>query len=322
MAREMSGLRRVLAIVLMAGAAWMGTLLPGPWGAIDRAALSSVRWSAPAALLLLAAASAAWLALRPRPIDVADHEEPLLDSPRVPACRSPRPVVVLAGLEPSAGVSTLAFNLAVTAAADGMSPRPVCVLRDCPLARALELDPQPLERYLGVHHEVDPDLVNLAVRHPSGCELLCLGGGQEHLPSLVAELARHYDAVLVDGALGERPLMDVVTEMADVLVLVGLPAASSVRSAGTWIERAWAMSLQDRTILLVNRVVAHEPPPRELELAFPHTAELPDEPRIADADRDGIPWSLDRRQPASQQLAAIAAQLMLAGHDDGVGHAA
>jgi hypothetical protein len=320
MAREITGVRRVLVILVAAGAAWLGTLLPRPWGAIDRAALSSLRWSATVALLLLAAASAAWLAVRPRHIEMADHDEPVLGPPRMPACRSPRPVVVLAGLEPLAGVSTLAFNLAVTVAVDGRRPRPVCLLRDSPLARALELAPRSLDGHLAGHrYRVGPDLVNLAVRHPSGCELLCIGGADERLSDLVAELAQHYDVVVVDGALGERPVMDVVTELADALVLVGLPSASSIRTAGIWMERVWATGLQDRTALVVNGVAACSPPPRELQLAFLFGAELPADPRVADMDREGTPWSLDRRRASSRQLAAIAAQLVRALSD---GHAA
>jgi Flp pilus assembly CpaE family ATPase len=325
-------------VLLAAGLVWLRTLLPQPWGAVDRAVLSALGRPAPAALLLLMAVWAAWLGLRARSqgsLEVmVDREEPLLRSPQIMSCRSSKPVVVLVGLDAGAGVSTLAFNLAVTLAVDGRAReggssracRPVCLLRDGALAEALQVRPRPLDEYLLGHpHRLDGEVVNLASRHPSGCELLCLAGdgrAASGLSLLIAELRQRYDTVLVDGALGERPVMDAVLELADALILVGSPAASSVQAAGSWIERVWAQGLQDRTALLVNRVVASPSPPLELELAFLHGAELPDEPRLADMDREALPWSVDRRLPVSRRLVEVAAQLFPALLPSRADHAA
>jgi hypothetical protein len=309
-----------------AAAAWLAVLLPPPWGPADRAALLALRWRAAAVPLLLAVVWAALLALlawRRCPIPgMAEREEPLLGPLHVMPCRSSRPVLALAGLDAGVGVSTIAFNLAVTMAVDGRvldgaevrTCRPICLLANGTLADALGLGPRPLEDYLARHpHRVDADLVNLAVRHPSGCELLCLGGegpSTVRLATIAEELRQRYDVVLIDGGRGGRHFEDLVCELGDPLLLVGQPDAATVRGAGRWIERVWALGLEGRTALLLNRMPAWPPPPLELELAFLHGAELPDDSRVATMDREGMPWSLDRRLWASRRLVGIAAQLL------------
>ncbi len=327
-------MRRAVVILLAAGAVWSGSLLPPPWGPLHRAALAAVRGPALAISLVLVVAAGVWLAPRRRGGDEAtavDGDEPMLRQPAMMPCRSARPIAVVTGLTPGAGASTIAFNLAVTLAVDGRlcdgghvrACRPVCLLRDGAIAEALDLRPRVAAEYLAAHsHRVDAGVVNLATRHPSGCELLCLPADDPpvgDLPQLVAELARRYDAVVVDGGLGERRVLDVVVELAEALILVGLAHASCVSPAGRWIELVWALGLQDRTGLLVNRVSAGSPSPRELQIAFLHGAELPDDPRVARSDREGVPWSLDRRLAASRHLAEAASQIfpaLLAGRAD------
>jgi hypothetical protein len=331
----------LLVVISADGLAWAGTLLPPPLGPADRAALAAVTWFAPAVVLVVVLAWAAWLAclawqthhcgVQP---ELSDREEPLLGPSHVMPCRSPRPVVVLAGLGSGAGVSTLAFNLAVTLAVAGRVPdgqgarpcRPICLLDDCALSGALGLSPQPLEDYLAAHpHRVDADLVNLAVHHPTGCELLCIGSDGRAAGSMqriVAELSQQYDAMFVDEWRGERHVVDVVSEFADALLLVAGPAADCVQVTGAWIELVWAHGLEGRTALLLNRVAAWPRPPRELDLAFLYGAEIPDDPAAADLDRDGLPWSLDHRLAASRRLIEVAAQLLPALMPGAGAHAA
>jgi hypothetical protein len=175
------------------------------------------------------------------------------------------------------------------------------------------LSPQPLEEYLAGHpYRVGSEVVNLGVRHPSGCELFCLGGGrqsQDCLPLLVPELRRHYDAVLVDGGPGQSQAVDVALDLGDALLLVALPTAASVESTGLWIERVWSLGLEPKTALLLNRVTAWPAPPRELSLAFLYQAQLPAEPDVIALDQEGVPWSTDGRLRLARRLADIVGQL-------------
>src|SRR6266700_1186042 len=76
---------------------------PRPWGAAERDALRALRGPALVLAAMLAAAWIAWFAVRARnrePLPAAvDGEAAMLSSPDVMACRSPVPVVALAGLE-------------------------------------------------------------------------------------------------------------------------------------------------------------------------------------------------------------------------------
>jgi hypothetical protein len=303
----------------------MGMLLPWHWGVRDRALLQVLRAPALALVGLIVLPWLAWLAVRARSADplaaTAGAEEPMLSTGNLMPCRSRAPVVALAGLEPGSGVTTLAFNLAVALVAHGhvssqeevRLPRPACLLVEGPLTEALRLSPEPLEEYVGRHpYQVGAELVNLADRHPSGCELFCLaaeGRSRESLRLLVPELTRHYDAVLVDGGSGERQLVDVATDLGDALLLVAMPTAASVESAGLWIERIWSLGLESKTALLLNRVTAWPRPPRELSLAFLYQAQLPDEPTVLALDQDGLPWSTDGRLRLAARLGDLVRQL-------------
>ena len=311
--------------LLVAGAIWLGTLLPLPWGAWDRDWLERLQLFAFAAAALLVLSWLVWSALRARsehPLLAGDGiEEPLLGPSHIMACRSRSPVVTLVGLEPGSGVSTLAFNLAVSLAIQGAVPdendvrgaRPVCLLFEGALSQNLGLSAKPLEEYLSQHpYRVDPDLANFPVHHASGCELLCLvpnGLAADQLQLLVAELRHQYDAVLLDGGCGPRLTLDVAVDLSDALLLLGLPSASAVDAAGQWIERVWSLGLEDKTALLINRVAAWPLAPRELSLAFLYQAQLPDEPGVLDYDAQGLPWSIDGRLCAARRLEAIVRQL-------------
>jgi hypothetical protein len=314
--------RPVLLVLAIAGAVLVdAVVIPQPWRGIEHRLLLMARWPALAVLVLLLASGLGFLVLTSRVIvalpDVGT-EEPRLAPLRLTPGRSEVKVVTLIGLEPGCGVTTLAFNLAVSLAARGEKPaegdgsravRPACLLAESPLSAALGLSPQVLAEHLAERPwDVRPEVVQTGVHHPSGCALFCLkGGGQpdDVVRRLIEQLRRHYDAVLIDGAVSS-PNGYSVLDLADVLLLVGLPARSSVEPAGGWIERVWGTRRETTTAMVVNRVPAWPPPPGELILAFHHLVLLPEEPRAAACDLLGLPWSLDDRLAAVRELTGLA----------------
>src|SRR5207248_6623205 len=118
----------------------------------------------------------------------AFEEEPFLPEPAAPSTWGRCPLIGLDGLEPEVGASSLAFNLAVLVAAEGLvvasdggvrRPRPLCLLSEGALTEVLGLDPGPLERHLDRHSGlIGDDLIDVATRHLSGCELLCVPRGR------------------------------------------------------------------------------------------------------------------------------------------------
>lgn len=316
--------RLAMVAIVVAVALWAGTLLPSPWGRHERELLRMVRAPAVELLITLMASWVAWCALQARRADLMPArvpvEEPLEVAPDLMTCHGRSPVVVLVGLQQGAGVTTLAFNLAVCLAL--RAARPICLLAEGPLTRALGLDPQPLDDLVTRRpYRVGPEVVNVAVRHASGCELLCLassGRGIDNIRPLVSELSRHYDAVLLDGGCGGRSVVDISVDIAEALLLVALPTGESVETAGRWIEWVYSHSIEGKTALILNRVPAWPSAPLALRLAFLHYAQLPFEPSVAALDHGGVPWAADGRLCAARTLIAVTRQLfpMLTSEDD------
>jgi hypothetical protein len=312
---------RILLILAIAGALLMdAVVMPQPWSGIEYRLVVALRWPALAVLGLLMAAGLGLLVRTSRTVPtlpVVGGEEPRLDEPRLTTGRSEVRVVTLAGLEPGCGVTTLAFNLAVSLAAEGgkagddqavRAVRPACLLAESALTAVLGLDPQPLEERLAERPwDVRSEVVRFGVRHPSGCVLFCLRSGrqpEDGVRRLVEQLSRHHDAVLIDGAVSQ-PERNLTLDRSDLLLLVALPTCSSVEPAGHWIERVWGSPKETATVMVINRVPAWPPPPRELTLAFHHLVLLPEEPQVAAFDRRGLPWSLDERLTVTTQLTRL-----------------
>lgn len=326
----------LVVVAVAAAVVASAALLPPRWRAVDHRLIEMVRLPPLLALVGLVALGMAAALLRARALrtlPVVGAEEPVVAAPSLPAIMDRAQVVTLFGLTPGCGVSTLAFNLAVSLAVHGEARsgdtrqpvRPACLLAEGRLSTALGLKPDRLEEHLArPPWEVKPEVVNLAAAHPSGCALFCLKPRDEPADSvhrLLAELRRQYDAVLVDGAAAGGRLTAVDAWHSDLFLLVGLPARSSVEPAGRWIERVWGMGLENRTALVLNRVPAW-PPPRELLLAFYYLVLLPEEPRVRALDQRGVPWSLDDRLAMAERLADVGRQLFPAFAEGGGRHAA
>ena len=323
----------LLAVVLL----WLGEMAAPPWGTPSLAApLQAAEVPAFGLVIGLVIAAGLILTVRARYQDRLPRvsaEEPLLRHSQLPACQSRSPVVGVAGLEPASGVSGLTFNLGILLATAGMlshegskaRPRPVCLLSEGSLTSRLGLGANALEDYLGEHpYRVTPELLNLATRHPSGCELFCLrrnGRGPEFLSLLLPQLQRRYDAVVVDCGCGDRNLIDAIAERSDALLLVATPSAGSAEAAGFWAERTWSLALEKKTAVVVNRMRARPLPRSELSAGFLYQAQLPEDSRIGVLEEKALPWALDHRLAAARRLVEIAQQLFPALMKEAVAHA-
>jgi hypothetical protein len=275
-------------------------------------------------MLFVALAAVAAVARIPdRAEQNATEEEPLLPRPTAPRARGRSPLIGFVDLEPSAGASSLAFNLAVLAAVEGRPlaveggtarrPRPLCLLSEGQLTEALGLESDPWRLHLDRNSgRVVEDLVDLALRHPSGCELLSVPPGRvarHQLRLLRQALDRHYDLVVVDCSTIDADLREGVEDTADVLVAVALASPRSADAAARVVEGAWRRARLATTVLLTNQVRAQDSLPSELP-SFASTAVLPHEHVIPEADRRGLPWSLLPGCSAGRVLRELAAQLL------------
>src|SRR5438876_44029 len=277
-------------------------------------------------LLLLAAAAGVAFAL-PRPTSrsaEAAQPERVVPRPIVPQCRRQPAVISVHGLEAQAGCTSIVFNLGVEVAAtgliDGRRPRPVCVLRDGPLTRTVGLDPRHFTDYCRSRTAtVGEDVVELAERHPSGCEVLCIADGVldgHRLRLLTSVLRQFYDLALIDCPPGDRWLTDSAFDSSEVSLLVGLTTDESARAAVPWSDMSWRYGLDARFGLIVNRVTAAGSIPQLLPAAFANSAVIPEDASHSNALE--LPWVLRPDSRAGRTLSEIAGRLVpdLASKDD------
>jgi len=268
------------------------------------------------ALLLIALATAIGFTL-PQPAILSRkpaQPEPVVPRPTVPECRRKPPVISVHGLEPQAGCTSIAFNLAVEVAAagmiDGRRPRPICLLRAGALTSTVGLDPKPFTDYCRSHMAtVGDEVIEFAERHPSGCEVLCVADGVldgHRLRLLVSVLRRFYDLVVIDCPPGDRWLTDSAFDASEVSLLVGLPSEQSAAAAVPWSDMSWRYGLDARFGLLVNRVSARSKVPQLLLATFANRAFIPED--TVTSNPMELPWVLrpdSRTGRALSELAAI-----------------
>lgn len=269
-------------------------------------------------VVLLAAAAGVAFAL-PRPASLSTESrlpEPVVPRPRVPQCRRRPAVISIHGLEAQAGCTSIAFNLGAEVATagliDGRRPRPICVLRDGQLTRTVGLDPSAFTDYCRSHMAtVGEDVIELAERHPSGCEVLCIADGVldgHRLRLLVSMLRQSYDLIVLDCPPGDRWLTDSAFDSSEVSLLVGLTTDESVRAAIPWSDTSWRYGLDARFALVVNRITADRSVPQVLAAAFANVALIPEDATPGNALE--LPWVLRRDSRAGNAISEIAVRLV------------
>src|SRR6266550_5938158 len=270
------------------------------------------------ALLLIAVATAIEFALPhpAMPSGKPPQPEPVVPRPTVPECRRKPPVISVHGLESQAGCTSIAFNVAVEVASvgmiDGRRPRPICLLRAGPLTSTVGLDPKPFTDYCRSHMAtVGDEVIELAERHPSGCEVLCIADGVQdghRLRLMVSVLRRFYDLVVIDCPPGDRWLTDSAFDASEVSLLVGLPTEQSATAAVPWSDMSWRYGLDARFGLLVNRVTAKSTIPQLLLAAFANRALIPED--TVTSNPLELPWVLRPDSRAGQALSELATMLV------------
>ncbi len=269
-------------------------------------------------VLLVGAAAGIALALprsRP-PSGESTGPEPVIARPTIPEVRRKPAIISIHGLEAQAGCTSLAFNLAVELAAaglvDGRRPGPICVLRAGPLSTTVGLDPKPFTDYCRSHMAaVGDEVIELAERHPSGCEVLCVADGVldgHRLRLLSSVLRRFYDVVILDCPPGDRWLTDSAFDASEVSLLVGLPSDESAKAVLPWSDSSWRYGLDARFGLIVNRVSARTSIPELLPAAFANLALIPEDAVAGNALE--LPWVLRPESRAGRAIAELAARLV------------
>jgi hypothetical protein len=269
-------------------------------------------------VLLVGAAVGIALALprsRP-PSGESTGPEPVIARPTIPEVRRKPAIISIHGLEAQAGCTSLAFNLAVELAAaglvDGRRPRPICVVRAGPLSSTVGLDPKPFTDYCRSHMAaVGDEVIELAERHPSGCEVLCVADGVldgHRLRLLSSVLRRFYDVVVLDCPPGDRWLTDSAFDASEVSLLVGLPSDESAKAVLPWSDSSWRYGLDARFGLIVNRVSARTSIPELLPAAFANLALIPEDAVAGNALE--LPWVLRPESRAGRAITDLAARLV------------
>jgi hypothetical protein len=245
-------------------------------------------------------------------------EEPLLAAPRVPAIRRNAPFIVVLGITPKSGASTLACGLALVLASQGRIAkepgrrlRPLCLLRGDDVPSGVSLDSQALETYLRAQSSsIEDDVVDLAGRHAEGIEFLAMGREKpsaSQLRQLLPVLRDNYDAIIMDIPADDRWLATVSAELADAVFLMWAPRTE----AGTlqrWLDRLWGLGLEGKTILTVGRrLAADQSLPKH---ASQFVLEIPEDGAIRDRGDSDMAWAVANWSAAGRQLRQAARNLL------------
>ncbi len=261
-------------------------------------------------LLVVAAATVAIHISVTAPFPSVSVEEPLLAAPRVPTIRRNAPFIVVLGITPKSGASSLACGLAFVLATQGRTAketgrrlRPLCLLKSDDAPSGVSLDNLALEAHLRAQSSsVDDDVVDLAGRHPDGVEFLALSRERptaSQLRQLLPVLRDHYDAIIMDIPADDRWLATTSVEIADAVFLMWAPSGDDGKLQH-WVDRLWGLGLEGKTILTVGRRRAADPslPKRASQFVL----EIPEDRAISDRSDSDMAWAVANSSAAGRQL--------------------
>jgi hypothetical protein len=303
----------VLLLELAASLSWPGE----PASANALRSILPVALVADVLLIAVLAVATAVGVRRGAPGEASVDEEPLMHPIAFQLHTRERPVVGVVGLQPEAGASTIAYNLATLVGVEGRvrgdpesaRPLPVCLLSEGTFATNLGLSATPVREYLKRHPaDVGDDLLALVTQTGPWLDALALPAqriGRGQLSRIVAALRRHYDAVIVECDAADRFLAAALADEADLLLLCvrsqadGMPAETTAAANGLLVGR------ENKTVLLRNRQTAH--PRRDHALSeFSYRVDIPDDPEAARLDAAGRPWILWHGSRAGGRLRELA----------------
>ena len=279
----------------------------------------SLPLSLAAGILLVVAAATVAIHISVRaPSPSVSVEEPLLAAPRVPAIRRNSPFIVVLGVTPKSGASTLACGLAFVLATQGRIAkepnrrlRPLCLLRGDDVPSGVSLDRQALEAYLRAESlAVDDDVVDLAGRHAEGIEFLGMGREKpsaSQLRQLLPVLRDHYDVIIMDIPADDRWLATVSAELADAVFLMWAPGIQD-ETLRRWVDRLWGLGLEGKTVLTVGRRRAGDRPFSKSSSQF--ELEIPEEAAIRERVDNDMAWALANSSAAGRQVRQAARSLI------------
>ena len=269
-------------------------------------------------LLMVAAATVAIHISVTPPGPSVTAEEPLLAAPRVPAIHRTAPFIVVLGVTPKSGASTLACGLALALATQGRIAkepdrrlRPLCLLRSDDVPSGVALDSSALEAYFRAQSTaVDDDVVDLAGRHPEGIEFLAMGRDKpsaSQLRQLLPVLRDHYDAIIMDIPADDRWLATTCVELADVVFLMWAPGNLD-GTLQRWVDRLWGLGLEGKTVLTIGHRRATDPPLPKRASHF--VLEIPEDAAIRDRIDSDMAWAVANSSAAGRQLRQAARRLL------------
>src|SRR6202022_2232813 len=282
-------------------------------------ALGSLPLGLAAGIVLVVAAATVAIHISVRaPSPFVSVEEPLLAAPRVPAIRRNSPFIVVLGVTPKSGASTLACGLAFVLATEGRiakepnrRPRPLCLLRSDDVPSGLSLDSQALEAYLRAQSSaVHDDVVDLAGRHAEGIEFLGMGREKpsaSQLRQLLPVLRDHYDVIIMDIPADDRWLATTSVELADAVFLMWAPRTED-GTLQRWVDRLWGLGLEAKTILTMGRRRAADPSLPKHDSQF--VLEIPEDRIVRELGDSDMAWAIANSSAAGRQLRE-AARLLL-----------
>ncbi len=326
MAREAPPFRPYRQAVLVSGGAFavalaiaVGLSLAGPSAGRLSGALAVIAVPVGVSSLLLLMAGMVATSVRaasPAAGSALTAEEPLLMAPRLPLIQRDAPLVLVLGAVPKAGATTLSTSLAMLVAEEGRSPqdrarrpRPLVLLQRPGVANR---DGQPgwLTEYLAEHPTtVRDDVLEVAVRHASGTEVLRLADGDVNtiqLRELLAVFRKYYDLIVFDAMVEDHRTVQAAMELADAIVLVIPDRREGIEAMTRWAERVYGLGLEGRSILAVTR--RHTPSSMVSSAPFLFGLELPEDGTTVEAGVALTAWN--PTGPATRQLRK-AARMML-----------